>query len=344
MATGTGLDAQVVIGTESTWGTAVTPAKAIEFDSESIAWEPSWIEPSGLRVGTKFKRASRLTKSRETVGGDVSLQFASRTMGTLLRAMLGSNVSTPTLVLGSAYKQVHTPGDYLTKSLTVQVGRPEPTGTVRAHTYAGMKVTGWEFSVSDGENAMLSVTFDGKSESTATALVTATYVSAEVFDFSDVTVFKLGGTASTASGEISIAGGTDVYTSSIVKGFTLSGSTPLATERYGLGNAGLKAEQLENDIPTITGSLDAEWNRTLWYDSFKANTTTALEFKQEGAVISGTDKNTNHIVIPAIKFKSSPFNVGGPDIVAGSVDFEVYSNEIDAPLMWKLISADSTAL
>lgn len=342
MATGTGLDSQVVIGLESTWGTAVTPAKAIEFDSESIAWEPSWIEPSGLRVGTKFKRASRLTQSRQTVGGDISLQFASRNMGTLLKAMLGSTVVTPTVVAGSAYKQVHVPGDYLTKSLTVQVGRPEPGGTVRPHTYAGMKVTDWEFSVSDGENSTLSVTFDGRSESTATALVVPSYLSAEVFDFSDVVTFKLGGTASTASGEISVSGGTTVP--AVVRSFTLRGTTPLANERYGLGNAGLKSEQLENDIPTITGSLEAEWDRTTFYDAYKANTTTALEFKQEGAIISGSDKNTNHIVLPAIKFKNSPFNVGGPDIVSGSLDFEVYSDEVNAAMMWKLISADSTAI
>lgn len=342
MATGTGLDGQVMFKLESVWGTAVTPDKAIEFDSESLTWTPTFIEPTGLRVGTKMKRASRLVQSRQNVGGDLALQFATRTMGTLVKAALGSSVASPTLVLGSAYKQVHFPGDYLTKSLTVQVGRPEPGGTVRAHTYAGCKVTSWEFSVSDGETAQLSLTFDGRSEATATALATATFTSAEVFNFSNVSVFKLGGTPSTAAGEISVAGG--VAVPGVVRGFTLSGETPMANERFGLGNAGLKSEQLENDTPTITGSVEAEWDRTTFYDPFKANTTTALELKMEGSVISGTDKNTCHFVIPALKFKSSPFNVGGPDIVTGSVDFEVYSNEVDAALMWKLISADSTAL
>lgn len=342
MATGTGLDAQVGFKLESTWGTAVTVDKFVEFDSESLTWSPTYIEPTGLRVGTKVKRASRLVQSRQTVGGDLALQFATRTMGTLVKAALGSAVTTPVLVAGTAYKQVHTPGDFLTKSLTVQVGRPEPGGTVRAHTYAGCKVVSWEFSVSDGETAQLSLTFDGRSEATATALATATFTSAEVFNFQNVSVFKLGGTPSTSAGEISVAGGVSVP--GVVRGFTLSGETPMANERFGLGNAGLKNEQLENDTPTITGSVEAEWDRTTFYDAFKANTTTALELKLEGSIISASDKNTCHFVIPALKFKNSPFNVGGPDIVAGSVDFEVYSNEVDAPLMWKLISADSTAL
>jgi hypothetical protein len=343
MATGTGLDAQLGIALESVWGTPVTVTKFLEFDSESLAWTPTWIEPTGLRVGQKYKRASRLVQSRQTVGGGFELAFATRTMGTLLKAALGSSITTPTVVLGSAYKQVHNPGDFLGKSLTVQVGRPEPSGTVRAHTYEGCKVTGWEFSVSDGEIAKFSVDIDGQTEATATALATASYVSAGLFSFQDVTTFKLGGTVSGVT-ELSVAGGVAVPTTTVVKSFTIRGDNSMATERFGLGNAGQKAEQLENDTPTLTGSLSAEFDRTTFYDVFKANTTTAIEFKMENTVISGTDKNTIHIIASAAKFKTATPNVDGPDIVQATVDFECYSDEVNAPLMFKLISADSTAL
>lgn len=341
MPTGTGLDASLGFALETTWGTPVTVTKFIEFDSESLAWEPSWIEPTGLRVGTKFRRASRLVRSRESVTGGFETQFATRTMGTLLKAALGSTVVTPTLVLGSAYKQVHNPGDFLGKSLTIQVGRPEPSGTIRAHTYEGCKISGWEFSVSDNETAKFSVEVDGQTELTATALATASFVSSEVFSFNQATVFKTGGTVAGVT-ELAVTGG--VIVPGVARGFTLSGETPIHTERFGLGNTGQKLEQLENETPTITGSIEAEWDRTTWYDAFKANTTTAIELKIEGSVISGTDRNTIHIVIPAAKFKAAPFQVGGPDVVTGSVDFEVYSDEVNSPLMFKLISADSTAL
>jgi hypothetical protein len=342
VATGTGLDAQLGFKLESTWGTPVTVDKFVEFDSESLAWEPTWIEPSGLRVGTKYKRAARLVKSRETITGGVELAFATKTMGTLVKAMLGSAVTTPTLVLGSAYKQVHNPGDFTTKSLTIQVGRPEPGGTVKPHTYEGCKVTGWEFSVSDGEIAKLKLDFDGQTEATATALATASYATgAELFNFSNVSVFKLGGTVTGAT-ELSVASGVTV--AAVVKSFSLKGETPLADDRYGLGNAGQKSEQLENDTPTITGSLSAEFDRATFYDVFKANTTTAIELKLEGSVISGTDKNTIHIVCSAAKFKKVTPNVDGPDIVQADVDFELYSDETNSPLMFKLISADSAAL
>ena len=343
MATGTGLDAQLGFKLEATYGTAVTVDKFQEFNSESLTWEPTWLEPSGLRVGTKFKRVSRLVQSRQTVSGSIELEHATRNMGSLWKLALGSAVTTPTVVLGSAYKQVHVPGDFMGKSATIQVGRPEPSGVVRAHTYAGCKVAGWEFSCSDGEYATLNLDIEGRSESTATALATAAYTAGmEVFNFSQVTVFKLGGTPTTAAGETTIAGGVTVP--AVVSGVTISGETPMATERFGLGNAGLKNEPLENDIPTITGTLSAEWDRTTFYDLFKANTTTALEIKFEGSTISGTDKNTLSFILPAVKFKTVAPNVDGADIIQADVDFEAYSNEVDPAIQVKLISADSTAL
>jgi len=343
MATGTGLDAQLMAALETTWGTAVTVTKTYEFNSESLTWEPTWLEPTGLRVGTKYKRSSRVVQSRQTVSGSIELEHSTRGMGTLWKAALGSAVTTPTVIgATTAYKQVHNPGDFIGKSLTVQVGRPEPSGTVRPHTYAGCKVTSWEFSISDGETAKLTLDVDGRSEATATALATASYTAAaEVFNFSQVSVFKLGGTVAGAT-ELTVTGGTTV--AAVVKGIIVKGEAPMAAERYGLGNTGLKSEQLENDVPSITGTLDAEFSRTEFFDLFKANTTTAIELKIEGSVISGAEKNTIHIVIPAAKFKTVAPNVDGPDVVMASVDFEGYSDETNAAIMVKLISADTAAL
>lgn len=344
MATGTGLDAQFGFKLESTYGTAVTVDKFQEFNSESLAWEPTWLEPAGLRVGTKFKRVSRLVQSRQTVSGSVELEHSTRLMGALWKLALGSTVTSPVLISGTAFKQVHVPGDYIGKSATIQMGRPEPGGTVRPHTYAGCKIPKWEFSVSDGEYATLSFDVEGRSETTATALATASYVSgASVFNFSQVTTFKLGGTPTTAAGETTMASGVTVP--AVVKGVTFSGETPMATERYGLGNAGLKNEPLENDIPTVTGTLSAEWDKATFYDLFKANTTTAIELMFVGSQIAATGQfDTLSFIIPAAKFKKVAPTVDGPDVIQADVDFEAYSNEVDPAIQVKLISADSAAL
>lgn len=344
MVTGSGIDAQVGYKIETTVGTEVTVDKFPEFNSEGFEFDPSWIEPGGLRAGTKFKRGARLVQSRKQVSGSIEMEHATRIMGGLWKLALGSTVTTPTLVLGSAYKQIHQTGDLLGKSATFQIGRPEPVSpyTVRAHTYRGCKVAGWEFSVGDNETAKLKLDLDGWDEATVTALATASYVTSEVFNFSQCTALKLGVTV-TGTTELTISGGTAVV--AVVKSLTFKGDNALATDRYGLGNLGVKKEQLENGVPTITGSFEAEYSKAEFYDVFKAGTATSLYALFEGSVISGTDKNTLEFVVPEIRIKKVTPKVDGPDIVKANVEFEVYSNAAGQnPFQTKIISADSTAI
>lgn len=340
MATGTGLDAQIGFVAETTVGTAVTVTRFLEFNSESIAWKPTFVEPTGLRVGRKFKRASRLIQSRKTVDGSIEMEWATRGMGLLASHMIGSTGTATQISTTSAYQQIHTPGGFVGKGLTIQVGRPEPSGTVRPHTYTGCKFTGWEFKLSDSEIATLSVEVDGWDESTATALATASFTSSEVWNFQQA-VLKLGGTASTTSGEMSVSGGTAVTT--VIREISIKGENPLATERFGIGNAGIKREQLENDTPTIMGSLTAEFNRTELYDLMKNNTTTAIELTLTGSAIPSGGGNTNLLsfIMPACKLKEAAPTVDGPDIVQMTTAFEAYDDETNAPLQIKIVSADT---
>jgi hypothetical protein len=342
MPTGSGLDAQIGFAAESTWGTAVTVTRFLEFNEESMKFEPTWLEPVGLRAGTKFKRAPRIRQSRKSASGDVGLDVATLGMGLLVKHMLGSTVTTTTLVSGTAYKQVHVPSGFLGLGLTAQVGRPEPaTGTVVPFTYNGCKVASWEFSCEDNSTPNLKLSLVGRAETTATALATASYLAgSSVFDFSQATL-KLGGTPSTSGGETTIAGGTAV--AAVVRSISVAGETPMADERFGLGNAGLRSQPLENDIPTVTGSLDAEFAKAELYDVFQNNTTTALQFDLTGAAI-GASNFLFSIILPAVKLKAAAPAVGGPDIVSMSTDFEAYSNEVDPVIQIKIVSTESSAI
>lgn len=345
MATGTGLDAQLGLASETTWGTPVTVTRFLEFNSESAKFNPKFLEPTGLRPGTYFKRANRAQVASSDVTGDIEVEHATKGMGLLWHHALASATTTTTVITGTAFKQIHTPGGYNGLGFTLQVGKPEPSGTVRAHTYAGCKIVGWEFNVKDGAIPTLKATIDAKSESTATALATASYLSgATVFNFSQVTNFKLGGTPTTAAGETTIGSGVTIAT--IVKDFTLTGKTPLADSRYGLGNAGLKAEQIgPSGTPTITGKLTAEYSKTEFYDVFKAGTTVALQLDLQGGIIGATASNyLLSFILPAIKFKSAPPMVSGPDIVQMTTEFEAYSNEVDPVIQVKIQSDEATVV
>ncbi|MYR84087.1 hypothetical protein GTY41_03790 [Streptomyces sp. SID685] len=342
MATGAGLDAQLMAGAETTWGTAVTPDHSYEFNDESIKLDPTFLEPTGLRAGLKYKRASRVSISRRSVSGDFTLEHSTKGMGLLWKHALASSVTTPTSLVSPATEQVHTPGDYRGKGLTIQVGRPEPaTGNVKPFTYAGCKIGSWELTVSDNAIPTLKLTVDGRSEATATALAAASYPSgAKVFSFANATL-SLGGTAATASGKTTVTGGTAVAT--VVTEVSIQGAAPMSTDRFGIGNAGLKSEQLENDTPTITGSLSAEFSKAELYDHFTANDTLPLVLTLTGDPISTSGSNDLlEIILPAVKLKGAAPNVGGPDIVSMSTDFEAYSDESNPPIQVRIVSGDAT--
>lgn len=342
MPTGSGLDAQIGFGQEaSAWGTEATVSRFVEFNSETLQFNPSFLEPTGLRVGTYFKRAPRTRIARTDVSGDVTLDFATQGMGMLVRNMLGSATSSTTTIVSPATKQVHQPGSYMGMGLTGQVGRPQPDGTVKPYTYSGLKVTQWEFDVKDNAIPTLKLTFDGKAEDTTTALTTASYLAGTtVFDFSQAAI-KIGGTASTTSNVVSISGNTAAST--VITEFDLTGKTAFDTTRFGLGNQGLKSEQLENNVPTITGKLTAEFNKAEWYDVYKANTTQPLQFTLTGAAIGASGSfNTLDFVMPAVKIKTAPPQVSGPGVVAMTISFEVYSDEVNSPFQATIISADTT--
>src|SRR5260370_13080021 len=163
----------------------------------------------------------------------------------------------------------------------------------------------------------------------------------------------LGGTATTTAGLTSIAGGSAL--GSRVNGITLTGSTPMKVDRYGLGNAGLKAEPIENAIPTITGTLSTEFfSRTELYDVFKASGTNPLQidftkFDSAGNDANGAAAGANpyrlSILLPAVKFKTASANVTSPDVIPQSVGFQAYADATRNPLTQiRLVSKESTAI
>ncbi len=343
MPTGTGLDAQCGFAAESPWGTAATPSRFLEIADESLTFEPTFTEGVGLRPGVLSKRVTRTRRSRKSVAGDVSMEWATKGMGLLVKHAVGSSVTTPTLIAGSAYKQIHTPQGLYGLGLTAQIGKPEPgTGTVVPHTFAGCKVSSWEFSCDDSSNPKLKLSLLGRSETTATALASASYLAGSgVFNFID-TSLKLGGTPTTAAGETTIATGVPLV--AIAKSITISSESPLNDERFGLGNAGLRAQPLQKEMQTYKITLDTEYAKSELYDPFQAGTVIPIQFDLTGDVISGADVFRLSFIMPACLIKSAKPVVSGPDIVRMSVEAEAYSNTVDPTLQVKIVSDESASI
>ena len=359
-----GLSGQIGAVAETTYGTPVTVTHFYEFLSENFVFTPTWLDGMGLKSGQAYKRASRTIQSQFTVTGDITMEHTigsaanavADSMGFWWKWALGSTLTTPTLVLGTAYKQIHTNGSKAGQFITCQVGRPQISGvTVQPFTYTGVKCTDWEFSCNDNQIAQLKVTFDGRTELTSTALAAASYPTPNgLFSFANASTFTIGGTASTASGETTVSGGTAVQ--SLVNSITITGTNPMKTNRYGLGNQGLKGEPIENAIPTITGTLGTEFFlRSEFYDVFKANTTTTLELDFTAFDASGNDANgvsagpnpyRLSFVLPAVKFKTASVPITSPDVIPQSVGFEAYDDGsgTNPVIQVKLVSKESSAI
>ena len=343
MAGGSGIASQVGFVSETTVGTAVTVSNFPEFNSEGVNYEKGVLQGQGLHAGGSYNRASRRVVSTVGAGGPITMDHATKKFNLFWKHMLGSSPTFTQQAATTAYVAVHQPGILDGKSFTYQKGVPQTDGTVKPFTFNGGKVTQWTLSVTEQQILQLALTMDFWNVVTATALATASYPSGnEVFNFSQATVLKLGGTASTASGVVSVASG--VQASTLFKGFTLQGTNPMATERRGLGNAGVKNEQIENGYRVLTGTLDGEFTSEseIW-DVMKADTTTALQLTFVGSTIESTYKNTLDIILPAVKFDTADISVGGPDIVQQSVPFTVLDDGTNAVIQVSITSTDTDA-
>jgi hypothetical protein len=355
VAYGSGLSAQLMVAAETTVGTAVTTTTGYEFLSENFKFAPTDLDGSGLKAGQAFERVARHTRSRIDVNGDFTVEHADKGhMALLWRHALGSSLTVP-VVIGAttAFESYLTPGTRAGLGLTVQVGEVQPDTTVRPFTWSGVKIPQWDFSVSDGQVAQLKLTCDAWNLDTAAGLATAAYTAgAGIFTFMDASTFKIGGTPSTSAGKTTVAGGSAMTT--LFNSLSLTGTTGLKQDRYGLGNAGVKREQLENAIPTITGQLGGEFTqRTEIFDLFKSNTQTTLQLdlthfdgagKDAGGVNAGPNPYLLSFIFPAIKFTDVSANTGGPDVTQQTATFKAFDDGSGTnPVMQvHLVSSDTT--
>jgi tail tube protein len=352
MATGSGLDSQLGTKTEATVGTIAAPVtQFFPFNSAELTFEPSYIENPGIMAGARFKDVGQVGIARKTASGNISIPVMYKGFGWWMKHILGS-VANPVLDGTLAYKQVHVPAGLKGLSFTAQVGKPQPSdGVIKPRTYNGCKVTDWTLTFADNAITTLDLGVDCWNEDTATALATAAYpASNQAWTFANVnaatTVNNDALTAVTfAAGEMTVTSGVPIP--SVITKLAISGKASLATDRYGLGNAGIKKEQLETDFFEITGSFEGEYDATTWETPFTAGSTIAIQVTSTGAA-NGIETSKPYlldVIIPAAKITKAPAPVSGPDIVKVSGEFAVYDSRVAniAPIQVKIRSTDSAA-
>ena len=314
MAIGSGVGAQLGIATESTFGTGVTVSRFYEFNTESTQYNKKISEGMGLRAGGLLPRAQRRVVTTFDAAGDLEIDLPTKGLGLLLAHAMGSF---PTVSSGT---YTFTLGDVYGKSFTTQVGVPQYGGTVTPKTLTGCKVSSFELAVNAGAIATGKFTLDAANLVTSTALATASYsASTGLFHF--------------AQGAITIDGASVAN----IKDFSISVDNTIKNDRYNLGAAGAKSEQLINGFRKVTGKITAEFTDTTLLAKFLADTSAAIALTFTGPTGFGLS-----ITVSAAKFDADTPKVGGPGVVDLSMTFTAYDNGTDAPLTIVYTTTDST--
>lgn len=294
---------------ESTYGTIVTPTRFLEFTSETLERRQQTAVSNGIKSGRRYGgQGRRITRS--DAGGTVTFEVAQAGFGLFFEHLLGAVATSQPDAANdpTVYEHTFTPGTLTGKSLTLQKGVEKPDGTVEAFTYEGSKVVAADFSNDQDGLLMLDLEFDCEAESTGTALASASYNAPTIFTYSE--------------GSLEVD---DVSKANVRSVGSLRIQNNLLTERYFLGNSGLKSEPINVPFDALTGSLDVEFqNNTDFYDLFVADTAAKLELIYIGGVIAGGTGSFNyelHITIADVRFEGETPKMGGPQLVYQNIPF-----------------------
>lgn len=335
MATGSGLCSQFGFKNETTAGTLVTVdhfLKHVTVGGDGL--NLMTVTDEGLGGCALVPTVDRTVKVGQQVAREVELNVGTRGLGLIVKQMLGSSVTTPTLVSGSFYRQPHWNGDIAGKSLSVQFGFPETTatGTNQPITVNGCKISQWELSQVRNELLKLRFSLDGWNEVTATALATASYPSTVGATANEPLRFncfsaKIGGTASVSSGVVSVASGVEIAG---CRGVSVKGVQPIRTDGFFSGGNGTKSEQIlaGGAFQDFTADLDVEFqSRTQLYDLLAAYTTVPLELSWVGKIDAGTSQfGKLSVIFPNAKVPTSAINVGGPEGLDNKTSLKAYGD------------------
>ena len=306
------LDGQVGHVREVTHGTPVTVTRFHEFNpGNAVKWDAGIQQSMPIRVGAIGDRADREYTSGGNGKGTFEAPLLSKGFGVWLESCFGT--ATSTLVSGSTYQQLFTPGRTGTvrPAFTYQEGHPRTDGTVDAYTYAGCTVQSFGLSQPMNECVTLSTEIDAKSLATGTALATATLPSAaSLFEF-DQAVVQYGGTLTppTTTAVASMSGGT---TSTEMRSFEATVNNNIDVDRWNM-STGLRSQPTFGKTE-ISLSAEMEYQSTTWRDAYINRTSNALLITWTTTEALSTGFATLQIAVPVFR-QTSPMP---PDFTDGA--------------------------
>jgi hypothetical protein len=233
------------------------------------------------------------------------MEMCAQSTALLLKHIVGG---TDTITGTNPYVHTMSVGALDSLGMTIQINRPDISGTDRVFEYTGCQFTDAEFMADIDQYLMLSANVYGMAESTSQTLATATYAaSTSPFVFTQ--------------GSVTVAGA-----AFDVKKCNIRIDNKLATGRHQIRATTPEQPKAskEEGLREITGTLSADFTDLTAYTRFTAGTEAALvyTFTQGASAILTMTMN--------VRFDGTTPNIGGAQLV-------------DLELPWKAVSGTSDA-
>jgi len=226
---------------ESTYGTAVTPDKVLELNSESIIKEQAHLITAGKNA--IYSDKDDVEKGRTIVAGDVSFDLRYEGFSELFYHALGS-ISSSQQGGTSAYKHTITMADSLPTGLTFEIDMD-----TKAKQVEGGKINTLSFACEAGGFMTCTIGIIGEDLTYTTATTGNSLPTAALIPFNEIAVTYGGASYD-------------------VRSFELTLNNNLDTDRYYLNALTLKEPLRSGTIPEITGSITTDFQDNTEFDDF----------------------------------------------------------------------------
>lgn len=260
-----GIAASVGYGQEGTVGTATTATRWLPVITETMGQKITRIESDADIPGRTVLASAQWNGGPKEVGGDVQHELYQGGTGLLLTNTFGTVATTGS----TTYTHVFTFGDTYGKGLTVEVGRPDVSGTTHRFRYAGCKVTDLEIGLALDKTATCGVTFMGMTEATGGSITSPSFGTDHTKPYKAIT-----------HGALTIAGAAQPVRDAKIK------ITRPYEERRFHGQA-TTSEPIQSDRTSITGEITVEFDALTAYNRFINGTEAAFVY-----TLTGSGSNT----------------------------------------------------
>jgi hypothetical protein len=304
---GSAIDSQIGYAVEVTPGTYVAPTRTIEHVSEGIKLTRTRLESKGIRAGRRGG-SGRWRDGGQWVSGPIAHELSAANIGILLRNLMGAVATTGV----GPYTHTFTYGGTFTEGgLTIQVGRPDVAGVVRAFSYLGCQITKMTLASKVNEISQMNFEVYGQHEDTGQTLAAATYAAAwQPFTFANATL-------QLAAAEYEF----DDITLNFDSGLRTGRHTHRAT------NPTRPRISKESAFRTAGGTINSEFIDLTAYNRFVNGTEAAL------SMVWNAGASAQLTVAGNVRFDGETPNVTGPEMLKQGLPFKFLSTTSDAAML-----------